>query len=33
MDFSGLRADIREEDRGALCGDVYYEFFPLGEKW
>lgn len=29
---SGLRANIREEERGAHCRDVYYELFPRGEE-
>lgn len=30
MSYSGLGAEIREQDRGAHCREVYYEFFPRG---
>jgi hypothetical protein len=32
MDCGGLRADIRDEDRGLHCGDVYYDFLPWGRS-
>lgn len=30
VNYGGLGADIREEDGGAHCRDIYYEFSPRG---